>query len=134
MKKTIILLCTLAALLSAGAAQAASFTMPDTEALRNLISHPEQIGPMITTVSEEQAAMIIIQVITLMQAEGMDMAAIQQTVAILFQTTTEVRGARFGSAVVAIVRKKVNPRLLPIIRTGDAPLPPPGPSPRYRNQ
>lgn len=133
MKKTTLLTGALAGLLAAGAARA-DFTMPDNDALRALISNPAQIEAMITTATEEQAAMVIIQAISLMQAEGMGTAVIQQTVAVLFQKTAEVRGAQFGSAVVALVRKKVNPRLLPIIRMGGAPPPPPGPSPRYPNQ
>lgn len=132
MRKTTLLTGVLAGLLAAGAARA-EFTMPDTDALKALISNPQQIETMIATASEDQAAMVIIQTISLMQADGLDTTAIQNTIAVLFQKTAEVRGAQFGSAVVTIVRKKVNPRLLPIIRTGSAPPPPPS-SPRYTNQ
>ncbi len=121
-------------LLLAGVATA-QFTPPDEAVLRTLIQNPEGIGDLIATATEEQAAMIIIQVISLMQADKMDIAVIQNAVAVMFQKTAEVRGAVFGSTVVSLVKKQVNPRLLPIIRMGAAPPPPPpGPSPRYLNQ
>ncbi len=122
-------------LMLAGMAQA-QFTPPEQETLRALILNPEGIGEVIANANEEQAAMVIIQVISLMQADQMDVAVIQSAVGTMFQTTAEVRGAVFGSAVVSLVKKQVNPRLLPIIRMGGATAapPPPGPSPRYPNQ
>ncbi len=122
-----------AAVLTMGTA-VAQFTMPDAEAMQVLIRQPEQIGEMIATATQEQVAMLIIQAIVLMQSEGMEVAVIQNAVAVMFQKTAEVHGAQFGAAVVSLVRKKVNPRLLPIIRTGSSPPPPPGPSPRYPKQ
>ena len=134
MKKTVFVGLMFVGMLAAGVASA-QFTPPDNAQLKELISNPDGIEAFLASSSEDQAAMIIIQVISLMQAEKMEPAAIQNAVAVMFQKTAEVKGAEFGSAVVSLVRKKVNPRLLPIIRTGSgAPPPPPGPSPRYPNQ
>jgi hypothetical protein len=135
-KKRTILTCAVGCMLIAVFAMA-EFTAPDTATLRTLIDAPEGIDAIVSAANEDQAAMVIIQVISIMQAEKMDPADIQQAVAVMFQKTAEVRGAQFGSAVVSLVRKKVNPRLLPVIRTGGGsppPPPPPGPSPRYPNQ
>lgn len=110
----------------------AEFTMPDEDAMKALMQHPAQIGTMIAEANEQQTAAIIIQVISLMQAEGVDTATIQSAMVVMFQKTTEVHGAEFGSAVVSIVRKRVNPRLLPIIRIGSTS--PPGSSPGYARQ
>lgn len=129
-------LCTLMlpCLLLAGVVQA-QFTAPDNATLQALIQNPEGIGDLIGTATEEQVAMIIIQVISLMQSENMDVDAIRNAVGVMFQKTAEVRGAVFGSTVVSLVKQQVNPRLLPIIRMVGAPFPPPPtPSPRYRNQ
>jgi len=120
-------------LLLAGVA-GAQFAAPDQATLQALIQNPQGIGEVIASASEEQAAMVIIQVISLMQADKMDVAAIQNAVGVMFQKTAEVKGAVFGSTVVSLVKKQVNPRLLPIIRMGAAPPPPPTPSPRYPNQ
>ncbi len=122
---------TVAGLLIASVASA-DFTMPDQAALNTLISNPARIEQMIGQASEEQCAMLIIQVISLMQANDIESATIQKTVAVMFQKTAEVHGAEYGSAVVSLVRKRVNPRLLPIIRTGNA-APPPS-SPGYTRQ
>lgn len=136
MKKRTILTCALGCMLIAVLARA-EFTVPDAATLRALIESPAGIDAIVASATEEQAAMVIIQVISIMQAEKMDPAVIQQAVAVMFQKTAEVRGAQFGSAVVSIVRKKVSPRLLPVINTGSSappPPPPPSPSPRYPNQ
>lgn len=101
----------------------AAFTMPDQGTLKSLIINPAGIEQFIGEASEEQCATIIIQVISLMQAAGIDAATIQNTMAVMFQITAEVHGAEYGSAVVSIVRKRVNPRLLPIIRIGSSSSP-----------
>lgn len=134
MRKLCVLIL-LPCLLLAGVARA-QFSSPDDATLRVLIQDPTKIADVIASASEEQAAMVIIQVISLMQAEKMDVAVIQNAVGVMFQKTAEVKGAVFGSTVVSLVRKQVNPRLLPIIRMGGAPAAPPptGPSPRYPNQ
>lgn len=115
----------------------AQFTTPDNATLQALIQDPAKISDVIASASEEQAAMVIIQVISLMQADKIDIAVIQNAVGVMFQKTVEVHGADYGSTVVSLVKKQVNPRLLPIIRIGGgapAAPPPAGPSPRYPNQ
>jgi hypothetical protein len=119
MKMHTLLRCILIGLLTVSVAHA-EFTMPDEDAMKALIQHPAQIGAMIGDANEQQTAAIIIQSIALMQAEGLDTAMIQSAMVVMFQKTAEVRGAEFGSAVVSIVRKMVNPRLLPIIRMGSS--------------
>lgn len=135
MKKLCILM--LPCLLLAGIVHA-QFTTPDNATLQALIQDPAKIGDVIASASEEQSAMVIIQVISLMQAEKMDVAVIQNAVGVMFQKTAEVKGAVFGSTVVSLVKKQVNPRLLPIIRIGGgapAASPPAGlSSPLYPNQ
>lgn len=131
MKRLCVLM--LPCLLLAGVADA-QFAPPDQTTLQALIQNPQAIGDVIASASEEQAAMVIIQVISLMQADKMEVAAIQNAVGVMFQKTAEVKGAVFGSTVVSLVKKQVNPRLLPVIRMGAAPPPPPTPSPRYPNQ
>jgi hypothetical protein len=120
MKMHTMLRCILIGMLTVSVANA-EFTMPDEDAMKALMQNPAQIGTMIGDANEQQTASIIIQVIALMQAEGLDTATIQSAMVVMFQKTAEVRGAEFGAAVVSIVRKMVNPRLLPIIRMGSSP-------------
>jgi hypothetical protein len=127
MKMHTMLRCILIGMLTVSVANA-EFTMPDEDAMKALVQRPGQIGTMIADASEQQSAAIIIQAISLMQAEGFDTAAIQAAMVVMFQKTAEVHGPEFGSAVVSIVRKRVNPRLLPIIRIGSTS------SPKYTRQ
>lgn len=104
------------------------------ELLESLAENPREIANYIAAASEEQVAELIIRTIVELQGMGQEDSAIQSKVGVMISETTRVRGASFGSAVMMRIRKKVNPRLLPVIPVGGVPTVPPSPSPKYSRQ
>lgn len=104
------------------------------ELLKSIAENPREIASYIASASEEHVAELIIRTIAELQEMGQEDSAIQSKVGVMISETTRVRGASFGSAVMMRIRKKVNPRLLPVIPVGGVPSVPPSPSPKYPRQ
>ena len=97
---------------------------PTTEELAaKLVEDPKAIGEMLEGLDEEQTADLVAAAVLAMTEADMADATIRQNLSAMFQIIAEVRGAEFSAAVMTRLRKRVNPRLLPIIRSG---IDPPG--------
>ncbi len=124
MTKRIALLCTAFAIAAttvlavADTGGTAEFTMPSEEVLLQLIENPEMIADIVEGAREHDVAAILISVVGLMEDAGKTEVQIAAVLNSLLQSVAESRGSAFGSAVMVRIRKKVSPRVLPIIPAG----------------
>ena len=112
------------------------FKMPSDEVIKEIAKNPEKLRELISKTTEDETAQIMILVIGNMESSNMPEAQIQANVLLMLNTISEERGGVFSMTVLAMLNKKVNPRLLPVIPVGSGPGTPPGGggTPKYRRQ
>ena len=109
---------------------ASGYTMPSQEEIKGIVEDPTTIGEILEGASEADVASILISAIAVMETMSMQEDLIAAKLNLMLNTVSDVRGEAFSAAVMARIRKKVNPRLLPVIPPGSAP----SPSLRYGRQ
>ena len=132
--RTIVAACivTLSALSVTEAEEA--YTAPTDEQVAEIAENPELLRNFIDTASVDQSADLLVRVLSKLETLDTTWSAKQAATGEFFSIVYETKGAQ-AEDIVARVRKKVNPRLLPVIRVGDGvgPAVPPN-LPRYPRQ
>jgi hypothetical protein len=100
------------------AAAKSAFVMPSKSELKGIISDPKSIASVLEGASEADVAAVMIAAIGVMESMNMPEATIAANLNVMLNTISAQRGDAFGAAVMARIRKKVNPRLLPVIPFG----------------
>jgi biotin-(acetyl-CoA carboxylase) ligase len=106
------------------------YKQPSKETITDIVAHPEKIAGVLENATDADVAALLITAIGIMEKMGMPADQVAARLNAMLSEVSNVRGQALGAAVMARLRKKVNPRLLPIIPVGDAP----GPAPRYPRQ
>ena len=106
------------------------YVPPTDEQVAEIAANPALLRDYIADTTVDQTADLLIRVIQQVESLDMDWAAKQDIVGDLFRIVYEMKGA-LADAIIAQVRKKVNPRLLPVIPQGSTAPPS---SPKYPRQ
>jgi len=111
------------------------FTPPTDEQISALVADPSLLGAMIKDATIDDIVDILVRALKQVETSDMDWPARQAKTSELFDAVYEAKGAAATRLIVAEVRKKVNPRLLPVISVGSpyAPALPPI-LPKYERQ
>ena len=104
--------------LAVGDGKEKAFVMPTKAEIRALIENPESISELSTAAKEQHIARILVEIVSAMEEDGKTDAEIAAVLNALLSSVAEARGAAFGSAVMVRIRKKVSPRVLPIVPAG----------------
>jgi hypothetical protein len=103
---------------------AASFEMPTDEQIDAIANDPSLLKGFIENADEDQTVEILIRVIgRLNELPDITEAVKGARIATMFEVVRQMHPDR-AATIIARVWKRVNPRLLPIIRDGGAPTPP----------
>jgi pseudouridine-5'-phosphate glycosidase len=108
------------------------YTMPSQAKIKEIIEHPEQIAGVLENATDADVATLLITAIGIMENMSMPADEVAAKLNAILNEVSNIRGEAFGAAVMARLRKKVNPRLLPIIPPGD--VSPPSSSSKYPRQ
>ena len=128
---SVVLLCGMPGF-AAAPADAGAKNPPTLEQITKVAENPRLLGALITDVTDDEAVDLLMQVVAQVDTLKLGIEGKKNRVAALFQALIDVKGAIKGNEIIARIVKKVNPRLLPIIRVG-AGAPPPK-APPYKRQ
>lgn len=116
---------------------AAEAAMPTAEQYSQVAENPALLADLIKDATDEQAVDIMLKVIAQVDTLKIGVEAKQNRVSELFTKLVDVKGTIKGNEIIARIVKKVNPRLLPVVRNGGsqgaAGAPPPT-APQYKRQ
>jgi hypothetical protein len=107
-----------------------AYAPPTAEQVNAIAKDPALLKGFIEKASVEQTADLVVRVMAAIEASDATAAGKQAAVGRVFNVVYDVKGEE-ADEIIARVRKKVNPRLLPIIRSG---ITLPSSSPLYRRQ
>jgi len=102
------------------------YVPPTDEQVAEIAADPALLRDHIAETTVDQTADLLIRVIQQVESLDMDWATKQDVVGDLFRIVYDMKGG-LADAIIAQVRKKVNPRLLPVINAGSGigpPIPP----------
>lgn len=118
MKRNFLLGLTAAALIGIHApARADEFVMPTPEQIQKIAETPELLRDILKDANEDQSVALLLDIISKVDGLDITLALKQEKVSALFSITADVKGAA-AQTIIARVVKRVQPRLLPIVRTG----------------
>jgi len=117
-----------------GAAAAVGMTMPTVEQIAKVAENPHLLADLVKNATDEQAAEILIQIIAQVDTLKLGTEAKKNRVGELFERLIDAKGTVKGNEIIARIVKKVNPRLLPIIRMGAGNGTMPPTAPMYKRQ
>lgn len=107
------------------------------EQIAQVAENPAKLGALVKSLSDDKAVELMIKVIEKVDTLPIGPEAKKNRVAVLFSRLIDEKGAVRGNEIIARIVKKVNPRLLPVIRFGGnnspATIPPPM-APTYARQ
>jgi len=111
-----------------------SYVPPTAEQIVAIANNPKLLKDYILKTTIDQTSDILLAVMKKVETSDLEWAEKQSTVEALFTIVYSEKGA-LAQSIIARVRKKVNPRLLPVIsvNSGIGPSIPPS-SPRYPRQ
>lgn len=140
-------LTVVAALFLAGPASAAGKDVPPVtftaEQIAGVAENPALLNDLVKALNNDQAVDLLIRIIEKVDTLSIGSEAKKNRVSELFSRVIDVKGAVQGNEIVARIVKKVNPRLLPIVRVGNTvsggtpeggTIAPPPTAPTYKRQ
>ena len=87
------------------------------EQVREVAKDPEKLAVFIEDATADQVVDVLVRIITHIDSQEMALVAKRAVVEQLFEVTRNTLGAA-APGIIARVRGRVNPRLLPVIRRG----------------
>jgi hypothetical protein len=119
-----MMLMTLATLLFGGAVTQAApfkaFRMPTDDEIQSIAEDPAKLKDFITHADVEQTVQVLVKVIVRVHSFNTINGDVKRTRVSKMFDVVRATHADTAATIIARVAKRVNPRLLPIIRMGDA--------------